>query len=170
MYYKIENRESVVYKELFALRKKEQEIEVSNRKRIEEKIGLEFSSFFGVLGQQNYSRVTTYGGFVFSEVNKVDLNIWKKHKNLENVFIPNTRLKAGREMKNFLSNELEISFYTKPLEILKIEDTFTKFSLPFVEIVNELIIIRLDDQMIPKDKEVVEITSVEFNEIYKLFK
>lgn len=77
MYYKIENKESEVYKKLYELRKKEIQFEKDNVKAIEEKTGLTWESFLGYAGQQNFNRVTQFTGFNFKEIDKIDSKIWK---------------------------------------------------------------------------------------------
>jgi len=165
MYYKIENKECEVYKKLHELRTYEKQIEKENIEAIIEKVGLEWEMEFGHTGQQNFRRVSSLMGFGFLEPEKVDLKTWKRHKEHQDIFIPNTRTKSGREMQEFLSNGLKKSRYDKVLKILKLEE-LRKFTFPFVEIVkNENIIIFLGDAHEPKDKNVVEITKREFNEL-----
>lgn len=165
MYYKIENKESKVYKELHALRTKELKIEEENILAIEEKTGLKFKNSFGHHGQQNFRRVTSYIGFEFTEPEKVDLKIWKRHKEHEMIFVPNTRTKLGRDMQEFLNNGLKGSRYDKVFKILKLAD-LTKFTFPFIEILkNDVIVIYLGDKHEPKNKDIIEITKREFLEL-----
>ena len=67
MYYKIENKECEVYKKLHEQRTKEEQMELKNTASIIKKTGLNFTNFFGRIGQQNFRRVTSYSGFVFIE-------------------------------------------------------------------------------------------------------
>lgn len=165
MYYKIENKECKVYQELHALRTEELKIEKENKKTIDVKTGLKWGNSFGHHGQQNFRRVTSYMGFQFKEPEKVDLKIWKLSKNEKGIYVPNMRTKLGREMQDFLNNGLKSSSYDKVFKILKL-DELRKFTFPFVEITkNENIIIFLGDGHEPKDKNVIEITKKEFNEI-----
>lgn len=133
MYYKIENKECDVYAELHALRTYEKQIEKENIEAIAEKVGLEWEMEFGHIGQQNFIRVSSLMGFGFLETEKVDLKIWKQHKEHKDIFVPNTKTKLGREMQEFLSNGLKKSRYDKVLKILKLEE-LRKFTFPFVEI------------------------------------
>lgn len=165
MYYKIENKECDVYAELHALRTYEKQIEKENIEAITEKVGLEWKMEFGHTGQQNFRRVSSLMGFGFLETEKVDLKIWKRHKEHQDVFIPNTRTKLGREMQEFLQNGLKGSRYDKVLKILKLEE-LRKFTFPFVEIVKDgIIIIFLGDAHEPKDKNIIEITKREFQDL-----
>ena len=167
MYYKIDNKECEVYKKLHALRLKELKIEADNITAIEEKTGLKFTTFLGNSGQQNWRRVTEYDGFKFTEPDKVDPKIWKKHSEHEGIFIPNRKTKLGREMAEFILNGLNGSRYDSVFKILKIEHG-RKFSFPYVSVVGEIIIIFLGDSTDePKDKNIIEITKREFNELQK---
>lgn len=164
MYYKIENKESEVYKKLHEQRIKEEQMELKNTTSIIEKTGLNFTNFFGRRGQLNFRRVTSYSGFEFTEPEKVDLKIWKRDKEHNEIFVPNTRTKLGREMQEFLNNGLEGSRYDIINDILGLEH-LRRFTFPFVEIVGEKIILYVDDQYDLNDKDIIEITKREFNEL-----
>ncbi len=161
MFYKIENKESEVYKKLFDLRTKELEINKENLQALKDKIGLKWETFFGNSSQQSFNRVTKYEGFVFTEVEKINPKIWVLDKTIEDVYIPNNRTKLGREMREFLWNGLKGSIYSKVFEILKLDHPH-RFSFPVVEIVGDTIIIYLGEKQVPKINEVIEITSKEF--------
>jgi len=165
MYYKITNKESEVYKQLHALRTKELQIEEDNIKAIENKTGLIWENSFGNHGQQTFRRVSSYSGFEFKEVDKIDSKIWKQHKEHKEVYVPNTRTKLGKEMQEFLNNGLQGSRFDKVIEILKLQD-LRKFTFPYLEITeDDELIIFLGDDHEPKDENVIEITKKEFKEI-----
>jgi hypothetical protein len=164
MYYKIENTECKVYKELFSMRQEEREIEKLNREAIEQRVQLEFKAYLGTSGQLNFRRVTQYDGFEFIDKGRVDRVIWIESKDYPGVFVPNRRTKLGRDMNSFLLNGLKGSMYDKPLEILNLPQ-IPQFTFPFVEIVGEVIIVMLDDRWEPSDPNVVEITRKEFEAI-----
>lgn len=165
MYYKITNKESEVYQKLHEMRTKELKIESDNKVAIKEKIGLDFTGFLGYPGQQNLCRVSQYSGFKFNEPEKADPKIWQEHKQFTGYYIPNKRTKLGREMEEFLSMNLGSSCFTNPLDILQLEPS-GRFSFPFVEIVNDTIILFIDISIgVIKDENVIEITSREFKEI-----
>lgn len=167
MYYKIENKKSEVYKKLHKMRTKELKIEEDNKKAIKNKVGLDFERFLGHVGQQNYGRVCLFLGFGFLSPEKVDLKVWKRDKNYSDIFVPNLKNKAGREMAKFLKNGLKKGNFMDPLDILKLEHP-RKFAFPFVEITdNEIIVLFLDENMEPTDKNVIEITKREFDELLK---
>jgi len=169
MFYKIINQDSEVFKQLHQMRLEETQMQEKNEKTIQEKIGLEYQNFLGHNGQQNFRRLRMYDGFEFKDPDKVCLKTWKLHPNYKTFFIPNRRTKLGREMAYFLNNELEFSWFQRPLEILKIEET-NRFRFPYVEILGDEIILCLDDNHIPTDKNVIEITKREFNEIIHNFR
>lgn len=167
MYYKIENKECEVYKKLHELRTKELIISEENKQSIKDKSGLDFESFLGHSGQQNFRRVTQYTGFKFTEPEKVDLKIWQRDKTHSEIFIPNRKTKLGREMAEFISNGLKGSNFMKPFEIFGLEHP-RRFSFPFVHIVGEIIVLYFDDQTEPKDENVIEITKREFDALMSL--
>jgi hypothetical protein len=95
----------------------------------------------------------------------VDLKIWKRHKEYPEIFVPNTRTEAGREMKEFL-NDLGGSNYLRPINILGLPH-LSKFTFPYVEIKGEVILIYLGEMHETQDPNVVEITKREFEELLK---
>jgi hypothetical protein len=164
MFYKIINKESDVAKKLLQMRLEELQIQKRNEEAIHNKVGLYYKNFLGHNGQQNIRRVRMYDGFEFTEPEKVCLKTWKIHPFNKTVFIPNKRTKLGRDMSYFLNNELESSWFQRPLEILNIEETY-RFQFPYVEAIDGVIILYLDDNHIPSDENVIEITKKEFEEI-----
>ena len=166
MYYKIENKDSKVYKELHELRTRELRIEEENLKAIEKETDLQFDEFFGSTGQENFRRVSTYVGFKFTEPEKVDRKIWKRHPTQSRFYVPNKRTKLGKEMSAFLSYGISSSRYSHVWDILDL-DHLDKFTFPFVEIVGDLILLHLDDKQDPKDENVIEITKKGFDLLFK---
>jgi len=163
MYYKIVNQNSKYYKELKALREEEAKMDEHNKQFVKELVKLPFTKFWGVVGQQNFFRVTEYTGFVFHEPEKVDLKLWVKHKTEEGVYVPNKRTKAGREIAEALSNGIQKSWFDKPLEILGLETPQGKsFTYPIVIVRGDVIALHLDDVFKIDDEDIIEITSKEF--------
>ena len=161
MYYKITNTECEVYKKLHEMRTEEVAMNAENERMIRAKVVLDWDRFYGGNNQQNFHRVQMYGGFCFKEHDKVDLKIWKKHKEDDNTYVPNIRTKAGKEISNFLEKSLQKSDFRKPFKILDI-DYGRRVTFPFVEIVGGTILLYLSDRHQPKDENVIEITSREF--------
>ena len=164
MYYKIENKECEVYKKLHELRTKELQIDEENGNEVKIKVELAFDNFLGHIGQQNFRRVTQYSGFKFLEPEKVNLKIWSISKSHDGFFEPNRRTKIGRDMSEFLLNGLKGSNYNKVFDILCPRE-YGRFTFPFVEISNDLILIYLGDKEEPKDENLIEITKREFTEL-----
>jgi len=165
MYYKIENTASEVYVKLHALRTKELRIEKENKLAIIAKFGSDFGQFFGIDGQQQFRRVTQYKGFAFTNPENLELKDWVTHKENSSIYLPNRRTAKGREIAQFLFNGLEQSWYLDVIEILALKN-LNHFIFPFVVIAGDVILIFLDDKHEPSDKNVIEITKREFNEIY----
>lgn len=107
-----------------------------------------------------------YSGFKFTNPDKVDSKIWKRNKEHIDIFVPNKSTKAGREMAEFLLNGLKGSRFDSVFEILGLP-VYGKFTYPYVEIEGELILLFLGDNQEPKDKNLIEITKREFNELLK---
>lgn len=168
MYFKITNKDSDLYKRLRELREREIRIEESNLEKIKIKVELPFDGTFGHEGQQNWGRVTTYDGFCFTELDKVNPKVWKKHPEHDDVFVPNLRTKLGREMAVFLHSGMESSYYRSVLDILGI-DHIRRFSFPYLEIANDILILYIDDRFCPfkeeENPDLIEITKREFEEI-----
>lgn len=165
MYYKIVNKESEVYQKLHAMRSEELQFEKDNVKAIEEKTGHKWTTFFGREGQQTFGRVNEYAGFVFTEPEKVDPIIWKKHPEHNKTFIPNPKTKAGREMKKFLNNELKGNWFGKVYDKLGVSRPMGRFTFPYVEICGETIVMYFDDKIEFTDENIIEITKTEFIKI-----
>lgn len=171
MYYKITNKDSKVYKQLYNLRKKEQEIEESNKKLVKELIGQDFTYFIGKAGQQNFHRVTQYSGFEFKHPEKLPPKVWVLDKQYgdKGGYVPNRRTKAGREMLEKLRT-LPHSSIIDVFRILKCELS-GRFAFPYVEICKDDVIVlymseRYDD-VLSKNKDIIEITKREFEELNK---
>lgn len=171
MYYKIINKDSGVYKQLYDLRKKEQKIEKSNKKMVKELIGQDFTHFIGKAGQQNFERVTQYSGFEFKHPEKLPPKVWVLDKQYgdKGCYVPNRRTKAGREMLEKLRT-LPHSSIINVFRILECEMS-GYFVFPYVEIGKDDVIVfymsdRYDD-VLSKNKDIIEITKREFEELNK---
>lgn len=171
MYYKIINKDSEVYKQLYELRKKELQIEENNKRMVKELVGQDFTHFIGKAGQQNFERVTQYSGFVFKHPEKLPPKVWVLDKQYGNKggYVPNRRTKAGREMLEKLRS-LPHSSISEVFRILKCELS-GRFVFPYVELGKDDVIVlymsdRYDD-VLSKNKDIIEITKREFEELNK---
>ncbi|MCY1720204.1 hypothetical protein OU798_07610 [Prolixibacteraceae bacterium Z1-6] len=164
MYYKIENKECEVYQKLHEMRTEELRFEEENKAAIKEKTGLDWDSYLGNFGQQNWNRVTHYNGFKFKDTENIDLSIWKRHLKYKGVYVPNTRTKKGREILELLNNGLKGHLFNLPFDILGIKHS-SKFSFPVVEICADTILIYLGEDYNIESDDIIEITTKEFNHI-----
>lgn len=164
MYYKIENKESEVYQQLFKMRSDELIFEEENKQAIKDFVGLDFSDSLGYSNQNSFSRTTEYIGFQFTEPEKVNLKDWRRDNDYPDVFIPNRKSKRGREISDFIRNGLKRSSFKKPFKILGLPIT-RRFTFPYIEIAGELVLVRLSDTQEPKSSDLIEITRSEFIKI-----
>ena len=170
MYYKIIDKESDLYKRLHELRTKELEIERNNEKLVKEIVGDDWTYFSGNSGQQNFERCTQYKGFQFNHPENLPPKTWVLDKVYgdKGVYVPNNRTKAGREIKEKLSN-LPHSSLIDVFRLLKCE-MYGRFTFPYVEICDSgEIVIYMSDRydLESKFKEVVEITKHDAEELLK---
>ena len=101
LYYKVENKDSDLFKrasEFLAMEEKLREIQ---RKTIESQLP-KFSRFQYSGG---FNRIVRYTGFVFEDKESIDPKVWKtKEKNGVMLSTPNLRTKVGRAMNEFLGS------------------------------------------------------------------
>lgn len=101
LYYKIENKDSDLFKranEFLAMEEKLREIQ---RNTIESQLP-KFSKYKGEIG---FDRIVRYTGFVFDDKESIDPKVWKtKEENGEMLSTPNLRTKVGRAMNKFLGS------------------------------------------------------------------
>lgn len=163
MYYKIENADSEIFKKLYALRLKEHEINKENRELIIKEYGSDFSSYL-YNGEQKWNRCKTYKGFEFHH--KIDINGWKSCEDAPEIYIPNKRTKNGKKIIEFL-NSLKSTSMIDLLDILDLDlISDFPFSFPFLEIIDDILILSLDNNYNPTDVDLIEITKKEFNQLY----
>ena len=127
--------------------------------RTTEKTGLNWENLLGHRGQQNFGRVTTYSGFVFTEPEKVDLKTWKRHSEHNDVFIPNNRTKTGKEMSKLLNNGLKSHWFSVVYDCLGLEHPNGRFTFPYVEICGDVIVLYIDEKTELTDENIIEITT-----------
>ena len=169
MYYKIINKDSKVYKELHALRTEEIKIEKQNREAVKNVVGRDWDNYLGRAGQQNFWRVTQYTGFAFKHPERLPGKTWKQHKEYSDIYVPNLRTKNGKQIKHFLDH-LPGSSIQKVFSILGCH-LDGRFTFPYVEIGKDDVIVfymsdRFDD-VLSKNKDIIEITKREFEELNK---
>ena len=162
MFYKINNKESELYKKLHELRSKELKIEKENKAAVKHLVGDDWDHFSGWYEQQNFFRVTTYSGFAFKHPENLPPKTWKKHKEYEGIYVPDLRTKNGKAIAEALNN-LPHSSVISVFEILEMEMP-GRFVFPYIEICDdETIVLFVDDKFDLEKKfpDVVEITKKE---------
>ena len=169
MYFKITDKESETYKKLYELRSEELKMEADNEAAVKKLIGDDWTTFLGYPGQQNFGRVTLYEGFEFKHPENLPPKTWKldkKHGD-KGIYVPDSRTKHGREIKEALNN-LPTSSVKKVFSILGCELS-GRFTFPYVEICKDGAIVFLMSDRYSKDirkfPEIVEITGREFDEL-----
>ena len=99
IYYKVENKDSELFKRANVFLAKEEELREIQRKAIESKVP-KFSKYKCLKG---FNRIGQYTGFVFDDKENIDPKVWKtKEENGEMISTPNLRTKVGKEMNEFL--------------------------------------------------------------------
>ena len=166
MFYKITDKESELYKKLHELRTNERKIDKENNAAVKQLVGDDWDHFSGWEGQQNFYRVTMYSGFAFKHPENLPPKTWKKHKEFEDIYVPDRRTKNGRAIAEALDN-LTHSSVICVLEILEMQMP-GRFTFPYIEICDdETIVLYVDDKFDLEKKfhEVVEITKKEANKL-----
>lgn len=98
-YYKVENIDSELFKKASEFLDMEKELINVQKQAIEKKVP-KYSCYKGIMG---FERVIRYDGFVFEDHENIDKKVWKtKEVDGKMLSVPNTRTKAGKEMKEFL--------------------------------------------------------------------
>lgn len=167
MYYKLIDKESVLYKKLYNLRIKELQIEEDNAERIRQRYPKWNNCFIGRKGQQNFNRVTTYSGLGFNSEQDVDLTEFKPSKDFNGIYEPNKKTKRGRECYAFFRN-LDKSSYFKFIDIIAAATDndptyYNRFVFPYLEIGSDDNLYCYFDDKMNLPKEFIEITSIEFD-------
>ena len=163
MYYKLIDKESTLYKNLYDMRVKELQIEKDNAERIKQRYPKWNDQFLGRKGQQNFNRVTTYLGLGFDSEQDVDPKEFKSSKDYKGLYEPNRRTKKGKESKAFFDS-LGRSSYSSLMNILSnegIDNVYGRFIFPYIEIGSDGLYCYFDDRM-KLPSVFIEITSVEF--------
>lgn len=161
MYYKLTNKESKIYQDLAALRRKELEIDEQNKKTLKERFPDWNGGFYGSSSQRGFNRTTLYFGLCFNDHNSVNKKEWLYNKS-NDCFIPYNRTKVGRELNTFLQSLPHVSLW-KLTEILGV-DLMGTFKIHFMDFgKDDIIILRLDDKYVLSEV-FTEITSKEFKE------
>lgn len=99
IYYKVENKDSDLYKRANEFLAMEEELREIQKKTIESKLP-KFSKY---KGEKGFNRIVLYTGFVFDDKENIDPKVWKtKEEDGEMLSKPNLRTKVGKAMNEFL--------------------------------------------------------------------
>ena len=99
IYYKVENKDSELFKRAHVFLAMEDELREIQRRTIESQIP-KFSKYKCLKG---FNRIVQYTDFVFDDKENIDPKVWKtKEENGEMFSTPNLRTKVGKAMNEFL--------------------------------------------------------------------
>ena len=101
LYYKVENKDSDLYKKAKEFLTMEENLREAQRKAIESKVP-KFSKY---KARKGFNRIVRYIGFVFDDKESIDPKVWKtKEEDGEMLSTPNLRTKVGKAMDKFLGS------------------------------------------------------------------
>ena len=101
IYYKVENKDSDLFKRANEFLAMEENLREIQKKTIESQL----PKFSKCKGEKGFNRIVRYVGFVFDDKESIDPKVWKtKEENGVMLSIPNLRTKVGRAMSEFLSS------------------------------------------------------------------
>lgn len=166
MYFKITNKESELYKKLEAYIKKRRHQKNTNYNLIKEFLQVDFNQ--ALCSSGGFLCLPSIKGIV--PLSKKEIEGMKPDKQYPNVLFPNKRTKKGKEIDEFLNN-LPNWWYKEEVILLPVRKTNSpsgiKFSTPYIEIIDETIIVRVDKCFQPYETEdFTEITETHFMKIY----
>ena len=167
IYYKVENKDSELFKRANVFLAKEEELREIQRKAIESKVP-KFSKYKGTKG---FNRIVQYTGFVFDDKENIDPKVWKtKEENGEMLSTPNLRTKVGKAMNEFLRSFKRTSVWDVN-KILNIDEKslYGSFYPANLFVFNECIYIIIDSQyrdvFEKNNTDIIEITNGEITKV-----
>lgn len=100
-YYKVEDVDSDLFKKASEFLDMEEEFINTQKQTVEKKV----PKFSYYKCRRGFERIVRYIGFVFDDQENIDKKVWKtKEVDGKMLSVPNTRTKAGKEMKEFLGS------------------------------------------------------------------
>lgn len=160
IYYKITDKESDLYKKLYEQRTMELEAHKQNQVTLAKLIPYKWDIYSGHR-DNSFSRIPRYFGFKFENPEEVDMKVWKRDSNHPEIFIPNKRTKAGKEMQKAISN-LKCFSFMNLFDLLGIKNYCGRFAIPTLEIAGDIILVSVDDRHTLTQEDVIMITVDEF--------
>ena len=167
LYYKVENKDSDLFKranEFLAMEEKLREIQ---RKAVELKLP-KFSKYAVIKG---FNRIVRYTGFVFDDKENIDPKVWKtKEENGEMLSTPNLRTKVGKAMNEFLCSFKRTSVWdvNSLLAINEMRIYGSFYSANLFEFNNRIYIIidsQFRDVFEKNNTDIIEITNGEMTKV-----
>jgi len=165
MFFKIENKESQLYKDVMDFINKRRTIKISNMNKaerlIEELTGLNCTQFDLLVSSNGFRLIPWPSGIQLKNNTPIPEGfIMSKQRGF---VCPNGRSKIGKQL-NKLFDSLPNLNYSLILEVLKIKNKHLRsFTIPYLEEFNAVIIARVDSQLKPKaTDDFIEITETEF--------
>lgn len=163
IYYKVENKDSALYKRANEFLTMEEKLREIQRNAIESKVP-KFSKY---KARKGFNRIVRYTGFVFDDKENIDPKVWKtKEENGEMLSTPNLRTKVGREMDKFLGSFKRTSIWDVD-RLLAIDEKSLcgEFYPANLFVFNECIFIIIDSQFRDvfekNNTDIIEITNGE---------
>ena len=163
IYYKVENKDSELFKRANVFLAKEEELREIQRKSIESKVP-KFSKYKCLKG---FNRIGQYTGFVFDDKENIDPKVWKtKEENGEMLSKPNLRTKVGKAMDKFLrSFKVTNAWDVDRLLAIEGKSVYGRFYTANLFEFNECIYIIMDsryrDVFEKNNTDIIEITNGE---------
>lgn len=163
IYYKVENKDSALFKRANEFLAMEDELREIQRRTIESQIP-KFSKYKCIKG---FNRIVQYTDFVFDDKENIDPKVWKtKEENGEMLSTPNLRTKVGKAMNEFLRsfNRTSVWDVNKILDIdeKSLYDRFYPANLfEFNECIYIIIDSRYRDVFEKNNTDIIEITNGE---------
>lgn len=161
MYFKIENKESELYKNVMAYIEKRRQQQKDNYDAVNKYFGFDFTNLL------MYGRGMNSLNSIFGVVSENIIEGMKPDKCFENAQVPNLRTKKGKEHRRFFNSLPNWSFHKEhDLFPLKERGSVGRFTLPYLDEINDVIFVRIDDKFKPEETiDFIEITTSEFNRL-----
>ena len=167
IYYKVENKDSELFKRANVFLAMEEELREIQRKTIESKLP-KFSKYQFLKG---FNRIVQYTGFVFDDKENIDPKVWKtKEENGEMLSTPNLRTKVGKAMNEFLCSFKRTSVWdVNSLLAIDVKHIYGSFySANLFEFNNRIYIIidsQFRDVFEKNNTDIIEITNGEMTKV-----
>lgn len=167
LYYKVENKDSDLFKRASEFLAMEENLREIQKKTIESQLP-KFSKY---KGEKGFNRIVRYVGFVFDDKASIDPKVWKtKEENGVMISTPNLRTKFGRAMNEFLMSFKKTNVWDVD-RLLAIDEKSLcgEFYPADLFVFNECIFIIIDSQFRDvfekNNTDIIEITNGEITRV-----